>query len=485
MSLRDKFEQELVPVLSLSRYDVAWATVLAESIFFRIWLHIKTGVQNALSKVSLADTLAKACELISFAMVLVLFLIIPAPMFADDKEKLALIVLAASAIRVFGILISNKLSYKPCATDFLVLAFAGMNVIATASSYYPVQSLKGLSKMIVYFCSYFLFTSTLQQSTNKRALMVIGAMLASATLVSLYGCYQYKIHVAPLATWEDPSSDDKTTRVYSTLKNPNLLAGYLVSMIPLSLGASVMAFCQKGWKRWTGIPLLGVAAVITACTWFTGSRGGYMGIGVGLAALAFVTMLIVWGKKPNLRLPIIGLFLVAPVALWAVLHFAAPSYEHRIASIFSGFGHSSNAYRINVYGSSIKMFLDNWWLGVGPGNSTFKLVYGLYMRSGFDALGTYCVPLEVAVETGIIGLAVFLAMVVSVLSRAHETFWKNPENSGRWLAAGAAAGLTAMMIHGLVDTVYYRPQVQFIFWMLLAICITAGRKITNSAAKEE
>lgn len=485
MSLRDKFEKELVPVLSLSRYDIVWASVLTESMFCRIWSSLKASIQAAVSKVPLADTIGKLCEIGSFAMVLLLFLIIPAPMFADDKEKLALLVLAASAIRIFGMLISNKASYKPCATDFLVLAFAGMNFIATASSFYPLQSLKGLSKMIVYFCSYFLFTSTLQQTSNKRALLVIGAMLASATLVSLYGCYQYKIHVAPLATWEDPSSDDKTTRVYSTLKNPNLLAGYLVPLIPLSLGSAIMAFCQKGWKWWTGVPILGIAAVITACTWFTGSRGGYMGIGVGIAALAFTVLLTIWGQKPKLRIPIVCLFLIAPVALWAVLHFAAPSYEHRIASIFSGFGHSSNAYRLNVYASSIKMFIDNWWLGVGPGNSTFKLVYGLYMRSGFDALGTYCVPLEVAVETGVLGLCVFLAMVVSVLTRAHETFWNNRENPGRWLAAGAAAGLAAMMIHGLVDTVYYRPQVQFVFWMLLAICITAGRRITSSTAKEE
>lgn len=41
------------------------------------------------------------------------------------------------------------------------------------------------------------------------------------------------------------------------------------------------------------------------------------------------------------------------------------------------------------------MFKDNWWIGVGPGNTAFRLAYGLYMKSGFDALGTYCVPLEV------------------------------------------------------------------------------------------
>ncbi len=30
-----------------------------------------------------------------------------------------------------------------------------------------------------------------------------------------------------------------------------------------------------------------------------------------------------------------------------------------------------------------------------------------------------------------------------------------------------------MMIHGVVDTVFYRPQVQFIFWLVIAMLTTA------------
>src|SRR5207302_10233729 len=118
-------------------------------------------------------------------------------------------------------------------------------------------------------------------------------------------------------------------------------------------------------------------------------------------------------------------------------------------SIFAGREHSSNSFRLNVWAASWQMFLDNWWFGVGPGNKTFVRAYGLYMRSGFDALGTYCVPLEILVETGIAGLAIFGALIVSVLSRGHLIFWQSKNEIDRWLVAGCVSGTVGLMAQGL------------------------------------
>lgn len=463
-----------MPLLSLSKFDQSWQTTLAESALLGFWLKFKLLCWKHLSALS---GLGNFCEIASFLLVLLLFFILPAPQFADDKGKLALIVLAAFGLRSMAILLNDKLGYKTNALDFAVLAFLGMNVIATAASHYLPESIKGLSKMLVYFCSYFLFVACLERSTTRRTVLILAALLGSGLLVSLYGVYQYKIGVAPLATWEDPSIEDKTTRVYATLKNPNLLAGYLVPLIPLSLGLSFMSFCQKGWKRLLGLPVLCAAGVIALCTVFTGSRGGYMGIGAGLFTMAVIVLNSIWSSKPKLRPLLVLLIFVVPALLVLALHYIPQlhPYEHRILSIFAGREHSSNSYRMNVYIASFKMFLHSWWIGVGPGNSTFKLAYGLYMKSSFDALGTYCVPLEVAVETGVVGLSCFALMIVAALARAHQQFWSNSFAPERWVAAGAAAGLVAMMVHGLVDTVYYRPQVQFIFWLLLALCICVNK----------
>ena len=161
---------------------------------------------------------------------------------------------------------------------------------------------------------------------------------------------------------------------------------------------------------------------------------------------------------------------------------ALKPFEHRFLSIFQGSQHTSNAYRLNVWRASWQMFLDNWWIGIGAGNKTFRLAYGLYMRSGFDALGTYCVPLEIAVESGLPGLLAFAWLLLSVAARAHCRFWSEGSFTTRWLALGAILAITGRIGHGLVDTVFYRPQVQFIFWLMLALIVALPVKTRQTPA---
>lgn len=472
IELINSINSRLIPWFALTPLDAYWTETLNQSIFFKPWLALRNALNKGTSPLA---SIGSWMHWLAYAVVVVLFFIIPAPQFANDKEGLALIVLGAVGLRILGALLGGKEKFRPCAIDMIVLAFFGMNVIATAGSHYLAASVKGLAKLAVYIASYFLFVSVLQTNTNKRTLGVVCSLLLSGALIGLYGVYQYKIGVAPLATWEDPSIEDKTTRVYATLRNPNLLAGYLVPLIPLALSLAIMvATSAKKWLRIGFVIPLGIAAVTILSCIFTGSRGGYIGIGVGLAELALIGLASAWVNFPKSRIWLVVTLVSAPIVFLLALH-QFPNYEHRVLSIFAGREHSSNSYRLNVYISSLKMFLDNWWLGVGPGNQTFRLSYGLYMHTGFDALGTYCVPLEVAVETGIVGLGIFGTLIVSLMSRAHQAFWSMQGKSERWIVAGAASALIAMMLHGFVDTVFYRPQVQLIFWLLAAIIVTSGR----------
>src|SRR4030095_16216298 len=210
--------------------------------------------------------------------------------------------------------------------------------------------------------------------------------------------------------------------------------------------------------------------VIMLATVLTGSRGGYIGLLASMLALAVICAAWLWQRRPKARLFVVLLVISLPVLLWAVLH-GVPAFEQRVASLVAGWQHSSNAFRLNVRRASWAMFLDNWWIGVGPGNQAFRLAYGVYMRSGFDALGTYCVPLEVAVECGIPGLAVAGMLLLCLFARAHEAFWQSADPESRWLVAGAISALVGIMAHGFVDTVFYRPQVHFLFWLLVAVVV--------------
>jgi putative inorganic carbon (HCO3(-)) transporter len=68
---------------------------------------------------------------------------------------------------------------------------------------------------------------------------------------------------AALATWVDPESPfSKTTRVYSYLGNPNLLAGYLLPAVSLSLVAVFV------WRSWSNKALALTMFLSIPLAWF-------------------------------------------------------------------------------------------------------------------------------------------------------------------------------------------------------------------------
>ena len=108
------------------------------------------------------------------------------------------------------------------------------------------------------------------------------------------------------------------------------------------------------------------------------------------------------------------------------------------------------------------MFKDNWLLGIGVGNQNFREIYGLYMKTGFDALSAYNIYLETAVESGVFDLITFVGFIITLLRSAVKNL-SNP------FVLAATVSIIGILFHGLVDTVFFRPQIQFTFWIMVAI----------------
>jgi len=156
-----------------------------------------------------------------------------------------------------------------------------------------------------------------------------------------------------------------------------------------------------------------------------------------------------------------------------------------VTSMFIGRGDSSNNFRINVWTAVIDMIRDRPILGIGPGNTAFNKVYPLYMKPKYTALSAYSVLLEIAVETGFIGLTCFLWLLSVTINQgllqiknlrdaqfqqlnSQEESPSPKSNQGFWLIA-AIATLVGMMAHGFFDTVWYRPEVNMLWWLMVAI----------------
>ena len=84
------------------------------------------------------------------------------------------------------------------------------------------------------------------------------------------------------------------------------------------------------------------------------------------------------------------------------------------------------------------------------------------MKTGFDALSAYNIYLETAVESGIFALAAFLGFIILIIKKALK-------NTNSIFILAALISIVGILLHGMVDTVFFRPQIQFIFWIMAAV----------------
>lgn len=354
--------------------------------------------------------------------------------------------------------------------EIWLVAYFMLVVVSLFGSTLFSLSLKGFFKTFVYIGFYFSVVQYLKNNKSKLPI-VLGTLVLCVAGESIVGFLQSFLHLDEISTWQDKSNlnpEDVLSRVYGTLKplNPNLYGGYLVAGLPAVLG-SVFYFLNKKQVKTT--ILSAVFSLITVYAILqTGCRGAYLSMMLIFGCAFLLSAKFFWNTYKKIYLSIIGgaftLFVMAMTFVGAL--------RHRFMSIFAMRNDSSNSFRFNVYHSSLEMFKDNWLLGIGVGNKNFREIYGLYMKTGFDALSAYNIYLETAVESGIFALIAFLGFLFTLSKDAVKYIFSSQNKEVVIYVSSAIIAVWAVMFHGLVDTIYFRPQLQFMFWTYVAVIST-------------
>ena len=343
-------------------------------------------------------------------------------------------------------------------------------IVSLAGSTLFHLSLKGFFKTFTYMAFYFSLVQYLKNNRNKIPYL-LGAIGLCVSFEAITGFLQNFSHVEEISGWQDVSGlnpEEVMTRVYGTLKpyNPNLLGGYFVAGIPSLYGLAAYFLADKKYKFAIGGVLLALFSTLTL--FLTGCRGSYIGMMVVFCGMFAVSAKYLWQNYKAIYLSIVcGVVAFATTAILLV-----SSLRARVLSIFAMRQDSSNSFRFNVYHSSVDMFKDNWLLGIGVGNQNFREIYGLYMKTGFDALSAYNIFLEIAVESGLFALIAFVGFLITLIKNSVKFILKSADTKSVIFAATALISICAVCIHGLVDTVFFRPQIQFVFWTMVAIART-------------
>jgi putative inorganic carbon (hco3(-)) transporter len=359
----------------------------------------------------------------------------------------------------------------------LVLLYWGIAVIATALSPVKKAAINDLGTLTLYLLLFALCARVLRSPRLRSWIIVL--YLHVSLIVSVYGLRQWFFGATALATWVDPESPmSKTTRVYSYLGNPNLLAGYLLPAVIFSL---VAIFAWQSWlKKALAVTML---IVNSAALVLTFSRGGWIGLVV--AVLAVMALLVYWQSvemPPFWRTWSLPIVLGGLIGLLVLAVIFIEPVRQRVFSIFADRKDSSNNFRRNVWDAVFEMIRDRPIFGIGPGHNSFNKVYPLYQRPRYTALSAYSILFEVTVETGFVGLACFLWLIIVTFNTAllqMQRLRQLRSREGFWLI-GAIAILLGMLAHGTVDTVWYRPEVNTLWWLIVALIASYWKPLAQN-----
>lgn len=344
-----------------------------------------------------------------------------------------------------------------------LLAVLAVAVVATGFSPVPLAAFKGLMKLVSYLGVYALMHQLLTRAPIWWD-RITAALLAGSLLTSVIGIRQlYGDAGGALARWSDANSVAQgTVRIYSSLDNPNLLGGYLLPILPL---AAVAVLRWPGWpRRLYALAAFGLGVVALVLTY---SRGAWMGMVVSLALLGLLLSLRYTRSWPPLWRRLLPIVLLGGGALaLVVLITQVEPLRVRVMSLVAGREDSSNNFRMNVWTSVRKMIEDRPFIGIGPGNTIFNLIYPLYQQPKFNALSAYSIPLEWLVEAGVPGLITGAGLFLTAMVRGLRQ-WRS---SGPLVlpSLAAVAAFAGLAIQGLTDTIFFRPEVQLIALFSLA-----------------
>lgn len=347
----------------------------------------------------------------------------------------------------------------------------------------------GLLSTISYILLYYAFVSNFPK---KNIHVLLTSILSSAVLVSLYAILEH------FGIDRDLWVQDVQNRVFSTLGQPNWLAAYLVTLIPMTIILSVNSLAKGTFLfRFLeyGVYLI-LTLLFTTALLYTKSRSGIIAF---FCVLAILTAFFLFQKEQRVKR---GMMLIVTSLLVLVYTIGTPFEQLKILSLSSlPFFKSSNQqeYQIPVNSSSslieigitgsgtirkivwkgaIDIFKNNPLIGTGV--ETFAQSYYQYrpaehnMTSEWDFLynKAHNEYLNFAATSGIFGLGsytLFILLTLIIFAKrilAEVSGVKNLKSPERFIL-GVACGWMSILITNFFG--FSVVIVQLFFFLLPAM----------------
>jgi putative inorganic carbon (hco3(-)) transporter len=275
---------------------------------------------------------------------------------------------------------------------------------------------------------------------------------------------------------------EEVSRVRALFAGSNPFAWTLVLFLPIIIAPLLLRVTSlRRWQRTLCVLATGAAVIVLILTY---SRGSWLAFALSVPLMTGAAFWILKGiERQRLLLRFAGVIVLVSVL---ALPFAGV-----IISRLTGDDRGSAESRVQLIQVALAMIADNAVLGVGlSGYETVMTRYDEtpgFITQHFD-WPVHNIYLQIAAETGLPGLLLFLVMAVLALWRGWMVL-RNADAAPmqRALALGLLTGMLAYLVTGLKEGSCFQSgqmRLFFLFCGLLFACERANRYTPNEPAVE-
>jgi putative inorganic carbon (hco3(-)) transporter len=382
-------------------------------------------------------------------------------------RMLPVAVLVAACFWLVRLVAWGRLSVRT-PLDWLVALLAALIPVTLVVTPVPVETRTQVLRLL---CGIALFYAVANWATTLgRLRLLLGATIvvaaASAALTPLV------VAGAPDKFWLLPSAlYPRRPSLVDEAINFNVMAGMLVLLLPVPLAASAFGGPPMPRALRTGAAV--AAAVVAAIIVWTQSRGAL----IAMAAIVACMVGLRWRR---------GWLVCAVVAAGGVALLALGGGAPALNPLALEGPQASIGDRMEIWRRAVGMIGDFPITGVGLGafGDVANVLYPFYVLPP-PFPHAHNLFLQVAVDFGLPGLAVWLA-IVGVVARCAWRVRQHGCRTGDAFAVvyGAAmlGSLTGLLVHGLLDAVTWgmvRPAV--VVWGMWGLAIASYRCFRGAA----
>ncbi len=331
----------------------------------------------------------------------------------------------------------------------ILLLFLGLAISTFNSS--DLKTSLGIFKgwFVDPFLFFIIFISVIKK--EKHLVLSLKSWLASGVAVSLISIF-YLLN-------NNLTFDD---RLKSFFLSPNHLSMYLAPAFLITL--ILLLSNKKSNIKILNIKYLILLIIIFIPLYFTYSYGAFLGIFIAMIYL-FASNKFIW----VLRYSIFNIkYLIFLIIIFTIF---ISTTVIKFDQVINSNERSSFHSRLMVWNASVEIIKDNPLFGIGPG--TFQDVYLSYSEKFDEPYLEWAIPqphnifLAFYLQTGLIGFLGFILIL----------FWffncRRDEAMPRLYRQVINILMIYILIHGLVDTTYWKNDLALMFWLIIGMMIVS------------